>query len=436
MPSLHSQVNKLEMVGIYKDLFIVICLGLLGWGVIRIERIYQYPFFMGSMFTSFILPQAFALISKPEQVTLEALQRVLLVSCLCATACWIGYQIRPDPKWLTKLNTAIDERKLFRAGIVLMTSGLFFTLLLSRTTAATGENGNWSGLATIYLNFSQTTQIALGIFILKFIQRPNIINFICTVFSAWPLLGAVIIGRRQPTMTLLVTIGLSLFWVRRLVPPRILVVIGMLSIAVLIPVLGTLRGDFWNLVFSGKWQDVLAVSQHAFGNQQKGDLLELRNAALVMDAVERTGLFGYGTGWWDSIVLQWVPGQIVGFDFKKSLQFNLWDKYLNLLKDFYGYKNPAGATFTGIGDSFVELSYFGFLSFALIAYIFKHIWISATYYKSTCSRILYLGLVSPAMIALTHSVGFAIQQSSFQLIFIGLALYYSRVKHKYSTEWV
>ncbi len=424
------------MAETYRDVLVLICLGLLGWGVIRVERIYQYPFFMGSMFVSFILPQAFALIANPKEVTPDALERILFVSCLCAAACWIGYEIKPKPKWLLKLNVAIDERKLFRAGIVLMANGLFFNFLLSRTIPErAASNGNWTGPATIYLFFSQTTQVALGIFLLQALKRPNIVNLICTLLSGWPLLGAVLIGRRQPTMTLLITIGLSLFWIRRFIPPRWLVITGMLSITFLIPVLGALRGDFWNLVFSGKWQNILAASEYAFNDQQKGDLLELRNAALLMDVVDRTGLYGYGTGWWDNIVFQWVPGQIVGFEFKKSLQFNLWSTYLNLLKEFYAYKIPIGYTFTGVADSFAEFGYFGFMSFVLIAYIFKHLWISATYYQNTSSRLLYIGLVSPAMIALTHAVGFAIQQSSFQLIFIGLAVYFSRVKSNYSREW-
>ncbi len=419
------------MVEIYRDLLIIICIVLLGWGVIRIERIYQYPFFLGSMFVSFIVPQVFSLISNPKEVSPEALERVLFVSCLCAAACLIGYHMKPNLRWLAKLNIAVDERKLYRAGIVLMANGWFFNFLLSRTTPDIAGNGNWTGPATIYIYFAQTSNLAFGIFILQVLKHPKVINLILTVISAWPLLGAVLIGRRQPTMTLLITIGLSFFWVRRLIPPRILIITGMLSITFIIPVLGALRGDFWSLVFSGQWQDLLNITQSAFNSQQKGDYLELRNAALIMDAVERTGLYGYGTVWWDNMVFQWVPGQLVGFEFKKSLQFNLWDTYINLLKNFYGYINPNGLTFTGVADSFTQFGYFGFLSFAVIAYIFKHLWISATYYKNTSIRILYIGLVSPAMISLTHSVGYSFQQASFQLIFLGLTIYYSRVKYKY-----
>lgn len=423
------------MVEFYRDLLSIICLGLLGWGILRMENIYQYPFFIGSMFVSFILPQAFALTSNPAQVTPEALERVLFVSCLCAAACWIGYQVKPNQQWLARLNIVIDERKLFIGGIVLMTQAWFFNFLLSRTVAQTGAFGGWTGPATIYLFLIQAGNIAFGIFLLYSLKRPKPINFILTIISGWPLFSQVIIGRRQPMMTFAIIIGLSFFLVRRYVPPRWLVITGMLSVILLIPVLGLLRGGFWNLVFSGNWQELLSSVQTAFNSQQKGELLELRNAALLIDVADRTGLYGYGTGWWDTIVFQFVPGQIVGFEFKKSLQFNLWPIYLDALKNLYGYSIPNGYTITGIGDSFMEFSYFGCLSFAIIAYILKHLWISSVYYKSIFSQLLYMGLVSPAMVGLTHGIGRFWQESIFQLIFIGLVTYYSKNKYKlYSSK--
>ncbi|OKH53133.1 hypothetical protein NIES2101_12430 [Calothrix sp. HK-06] len=416
------------MAEAYRNLLVIVCLGLLVWGVIRIERIYQYPFFMGCMFLSFILPQAFALIAHPEPVGPEALDNVLLVSSLCAAACWIGYQIKPNTKWLKTLYIVTDDRKLFIAGIMLMAQAWFFNFLLSRTTVQIAANYNWTGPATIYLFFIQAGNIAFGIFLLQTLKRPHFLNIIFTVISGWPLFSTVLIGRRQPTMTFAIIIGISLFLVRQWVPPRWLIVTAMLMVTFLIPLFGELRGGVWNLVFSGNWQEILSATERAFNSQQKGDILELRNAALVIDVANRTGLYGFGTGWWDSIIFQFVPGQIVGFDFKKSLQFNLWDRYSQLLSSLYGYTRPNGTTIPGVGDSFIEFSYFGCVIFGLIGYIFKHLWISATYHKSTFSRILYMGMISPGMVGLTHGIGRFFQEAIFQLIFVGLAVYYARGK--------
>jgi hypothetical protein len=416
---------------IYKYLLFIICIGLLGWGVIRIERIYQYPFFMGIMFTSFILPQAFSLISNPGEISQTALENVLLMSCLCAVACWIGYASKPNRKWLAKLNVITDERKLFQAGIALMLQGLFFNFLLSRTTIQTSASmgNNWTGPATIYLFLGQVINIAFGLFLLRFLKHPKLTNLIYVLISGWPLLSSVLGGRRQPTMTFVIIIGFSLWLVYRCLPPRILIISAIFIAIFIIPVLGELRGGFWDLLLSGNWTEVLSLVQKTFAQQQKGEILELRNAAVFIDATKTTGMYGYGSGWWDSIVFQYVPGQIVGYEFKNSLQFNLITP--ETLENLYGYKIPTGSTPTGIGDSFKEFGYLGCLIFALMGYIFKHLWISAVYQKSTFSMILYMGLVSPAMVGLTHGIGRFLQESIFQFIFLSLVGYYSKVKRNF-----
>ncbi|MEH1827703.1 MAG: hypothetical protein V7L22_20590 [Nostoc sp.] len=417
------------MVEVYRDLLIIICICLLGWGLIRIERVYQYPFFMGSMFVSFLLPQVFALIKNPGLLTQDALERVLLMSCFCAAACWIGYTIKPNTKVLKKLNIIIDQRKLFRVGIVLMFQGYLFNFLLSITTIQRSESGTWTGPATIYLFLAQVINIAFGIFLLKTLNSPKIINIILTIIAGWPLVQPIFVGRRQPTMTFIIIVGLSFWLAWRYVPPRMLVITAVVLLIFIIPVVGELRSRFWDLVFSGKWEKILSSSQGAFETQQKGDILELRNAAFIADATEKMGLYGYGSGWWDSIVFQYVPGQIVGYDFKQSLQFNLITR--EELENLYGYTIPSGTTITGVGDSFAEFGYFGCFSFGLIAYFFKHLWISAVYKKSIFSSLLYMGLVSPAMVGLTHGIGRFWQEAIFQVFFVSLAVYYSRVKYKY-----
>ncbi|MEH2242837.1 hypothetical protein [Nostoc sp.] len=418
------------MVEIYRDLLIIICICLFGWGIIRIERIYQYPFFMGSMFISFLMPQVFALINNPGLVTQDALERVLLMSCLCAAACWIGYTMKPNTKLLKKLNIIIDQRKLFIAGIALMFQGYLFGFLLAITTIQRSDSGTWTGPATIYVFLAQVINIAFGIFLLQTLKRPKVINIILTIIAGWPVVQPIFVGRRQSTMTFIIIIGLSFWLVLRYVPPRAAIITAVVLLVFIIPVVGELRSHFWDLVFNSKWQEVLSASQRAFETQQKGDILELRNAALIADATEKTGRYGYGSGWWDSIVFQYVPGQIVGYDLKKSLQFNLITK--DTLNNLYGYIIPTGSTKTGIGDSFSEFGYLGCFYFALIAYFFKNLWISAVYQKSIFSSLLYMGLVSPAMVGLTHGIGRFWQEAIFQVFFVSLTVYYSRAKYKYS----
>ncbi|MEA5529732.1 hypothetical protein VB638_09020 [Dolichospermum sp. UHCC 0684] len=418
------------MVETYLSLFIGICLAIVAWSLIRLERIYQYPFFMASIFLSFILPQAISLVngSFGTVVSPAILERVLLYSCMCVAMCYMGYQFKPNSKWLDKLDVPIDERKLFRSGIVLLFIGNICFFLLSRIKIQIASNGSWTGPATILIFFAGVTYIALPIFLINALKRPNFINITLTIIAIVPILDRIIVyGRRQPTIAFFLTIGLSLFLVRGLIPPRWFFVTCVIIAAYIIPVLGQLRGSFWTLVFSGDWQTILSSSQQGLESiTEKGEILELRNAALMIDAAEKLNKYSYGTGFWDGIVFQFVPGQIVGFDVKQSLQFQLGT--LGDLKNLYGYNIHPGTTPTGIGDSFVEFSYFGCLTFALIGSLFKHLWVSTIYRANIVSAILYISLVDSAMVGITHGIFRFVQEFIFKAGVVFLIVYFSRRK--------
>ncbi len=102
------------MAQIYLDILVIICLGLIAWGLVCLERVYQYPFFMGSIFISFLLPQAFALIKNPGQVSQQALERVLLFSCLCAAVYFhkVVFNCREESCVVWSSNNQVSLRKL------------------------------------------------------------------------------------------------------------------------------------------------------------------------------------------------------------------------------------------------------------------------------------------------------------------------------------
>ena len=413
------------MVNLYLYLFILICSGLIFWGMVRLERVYQYPFFMGAIFVTFLIPQVFALHNNPGAVSQTALSRVFLMSCLCAGMCWLGYQINPNKNWLTKLNIPLENHKLFRMGIILLVIGYVFQILLWTTEIQTAANGNWTGKATIYLFFTRIIYISLVIFLLELINNPSVKNFFFTSLAIVVPFLTILEGRRQPTMTFLIIIGLSFWFVKRYVPPKVIFIILIVLGLYIIPLIGQLREDTWSLVAKRDWQTLASSSQESLELVMEGDILELKNAALIMDSSVKTGQYGYGTGYWDALVFQFVPGQIIGHDVKRSLQFQ-WGTGGRYLSYFYRYFMPSGTTPTGIGDSFQEFDYFGCLVFAFIGALFKTLWLSAKYYQSKFSILLYIGLMSPAMVAITHGTGRFIQEAVFQLIFVGLTVYLSR----------
>jgi hypothetical protein len=422
------------MAEIYFYSFILICLAILGWGMLRLERVYQYPFVMAAIFLSFIAPQANSLLNNESSryISLAMLEKVLLYSCMCAAMCWYGYKrYQPKEQWLSMLDIFLDDRRLFHAGVVLFAIGYSCNFLLSVINIERTIYGTWTGPATILVFFGSLMSIAFPIFLLSTLKKPNFINMTMTVISAIPLLEIIILhGRRTPLMTFLLTVGMSFFLIKKYIPPRLFFLGIVIGAIVIIPVLGQLRGEFWSLLFSGDIQGVVDASQSGLVKIKKDDILELRNAALMIDAADLTNRYGYGTGFWDSIVFQYVPGQLVGIGFKQSLQFGT---SINL-NQIYGYRVPIGSTTTGLGDSYAEFGYFGCLVFAGMGRIFKTLWASI-YRGSMFSALLYIGLISPAMLGITHGIGWFVQSIIFQVGVMSLVAMYARTKFRFGERY-
>ena len=246
--------------------------------------------------------------------------------------------------------------------------------------------------------------------------------------AAWIPLQTVLAGRRHPTMTFLIIIGLCFWLIRRYIPPRWLIILAIFAMLILIPTIGAMREGLWDAVFSGQWQTISSTTEKALNTQQKGKILELRNAAFLIKATTDLNLYGLGSGWWDTIIHQFIPGQILGFGFKESLKFDLINS--KTLYNLYGYNWHVGTTPTGVGDSFREFGYLGCFAFALIGCFFKNLWVSLYYQKSLFSSLIYLSLISPAMLGLTHGISFFLNQFIFQLTVVSLIVYYSRIFDK------
>lgn len=421
------------MVDIYLWLFIAICIGLLGWGLARPERVYQYPFFMGGIFVSFILPQAIALINNPGPVTQEALERVLLMACLCAAMCWIGYQLPTRSSLLKKFDISVDRKKLFYGGIVFVLIGYACTFLIFQLPEAVRDNSQWTGIITIYTFFSSLVYPGFTIILLSTLQRPTLTKILLTAISAGlPIQAIVFFGRRESAAIFILAIGLCLYFFRRYVPPRWLAIAMIIVALLVIP----LTGNYRSIAKTNNWEQVLELQpiENLHNFVEKGQSLEFRNAALLVDAASITGRYGYGTDYWNNFIFRFIPAQIVGKNLKDALQIKISISNYNFQK-LYNYKIPAGSTFTGIADAFVQFNYFGSLFFLFSGYLFKHLWISAICRYSIVSQIFYVGLVTPAMISVTHATVRFPSDLLFYCIFLGTLIICSRQKSISAIKW-
>ena len=192
-----------------------------------------------------------------------------------------------------------------------------------------------------------------------------------------------------------------LYFRKGLLPGRIAALAIIVLVAFLIPVFAEVRQGFWSSIFHGHFDAI--PFQQTMDKLLKGKILELRNAAAVQ-AATYTATYGYGTGYWDALVFRYVPGQLVGFDLKNSLQFKWGDNGWESI----GYSFPTGTTYTAIGDTFQQFSYFGCLYFWLQGYLFKNLWVLALR-KSLIAQTAYAALLPIAIVGVTMASVWFIQ---------------------------
>jgi hypothetical protein len=388
------------------------------------EKVYEFPYFMAVVFAVYILPQAFSLIRFPGDVSPESVDAVLLMSCLCMLCCIAGYQLRSGrlPVWLTELP--VNPDRLFHAGVFFIATGFLFNFRLRNIEIECSERGGMTGIGTILLFFQELVFPGLAICWLDAVRRPRAMNVAASLVGLVIPVQSVIVGRRQAAVQLGLTILLGLYFGRGIRPPRMLIPAAAIVAMLAIPATGTYRA----LRAEGNWADIRQIDLVANFKDllNHESVLELRNAAAVIEAVRRTGDYEFGAFYWDHLVFRFVPAQILGERFKKGLMIQPERGLVETGETQIGYKIPNGATLTGMGDSFQQFGWFGCLFFALMAMLFRGL-LEATHNSGAImARLFYMMACTSAMRSVTHQTADFLPGLVYHVIFLGIAFLYAR----------
>ncbi len=381
---------------------IVIYILILIWGLNKKDRIYQYPFLVSGFSVVFLLPQIISLINDPGTVVTDAaLSRVLFMSILCIGASWIGYQIPIPANWLLKKPTNLNQKYLSGMSFVYVGLGLFFTILL--TVLPDGQKieltGQGSGLLTIII-FMMRGFLYLGfpIILLKIFKSNKTLfsKIIPLLFAiSIPLYHAIFWGRRSSTFLLFLSISISLYFTKKFTIGKPLIVAGI----ILALILNLNISEYRNVLISGEWGQLQDIEylENTKDYLQDNKILELRNAAVMMDLTTKTGRYGLGTLYWDQFVFQFIPGQLIGREKKDSLMLkkSIRGHHLPL---FYNYRKSGGTTATGIGEAFTQFDYFGCLVFAIAGLICKFWWLRSLTWNNTFEQVVYINILQDAVV--------------------------------------
>lgn len=415
------------MAEIYLIAIVAVLVGVLVKGLASPARMYEYPYFMAAVFAAFVVPQAISLKRFPLGATPESIDAVLLMTLLCVLASVIGYRAAANRWIIERVHVPVNDRKLFHFGVLFICCGIFFTYLTGTMSSAERGGSQWTGKATIYIFFASLGHPGLSICLREALIRGGSGPWFWTLMGAWmPVVSAVFFGRREPTVLFVLTIALTLYFCRRKVVPRWAMVAAIAAAGVGIPATTQYRSAL------ARHSATTAILEIDFiGNFNRfisnPAILELRNAAMMIETTTRTGNYGMGCGYWDELVFRFIPAQLLGRSFKQGLMFSPEEKELQE-REFavLGYKATGGTTLTGMGDSFREFGYAGALFFAAMAVIFKSLWHASLKRDAVFPQLLYIQTCTSAMLGITHQTANYLPDVVYNLIFIGIAVLYAR----------
>lgn len=299
------------------------------------------------------------------------------------------------------LKSIFDEQYLALYSIcfiVLATIGL-----IKLWGSDTSSSSQFSGKDVAY-NFLFTTYRYALIFssVGYFKTRKRIYKILVSISILFFLDRIFIAGRRTDLVYLAIGLGIPYIYYTKaklkliLIVPIILFAFEALSLLVAVRT-ATLNGAGFGSIFAGNTLPSIAEIQAAKKKVDNYDVHspEMQACIYGMRTVMRNDSYDYGAGYWNALIQDFVPAQIVGSEFKQSL------KIPTKSDSIVGYKILKGSTMTGFYDSFKAFGYLGCLVFFIIG------WFMSTLYRKamngdTFNMIFYLCILVDALHAVTH----------------------------------
>jgi len=396
---------------------------LIGWGISERSRVLQFPFFVGLVFAGWVLPQLIGLTHDPF-LPEGGLAKTGFFGAACALATLLGYRAGGKP--ISGLTWELDNQLMFVVAIVLMiVGGYFFALVRMGAAAATEEySGQWTGAITIYYFFSRLMGFGLILAVVGYLQHPSKGWFALILVGAVSCLVRIVnFGRRAELVELAIIVLLMAWFHKRVVPHRLLMILGAGFVVLVVNGIGTYRSivedeegmhlsELSHLDLMASFSDVL---------EEGGE--EMRNAVYTIEGTARSMDFDWGLSIWNSLVFQYVPAQIVGVERKEALLIPFDDSaYME-----FGHVPYTGSTPTGLSDSFASFGYLGWIKFLVIGYAMGRLWATARQGRQA-AQILLLVLVTPGIQIVTHSTNWLIKDLPQVILLLLLPLYYARKK--------
>jgi hypothetical protein len=365
----------------------------------------QYPFLVAIVFLGWVLPQLLVIVEKSGRVPGMGVAKLLFYILLCLPALDYGYRTRSSPVWFFR-RQPVNGNYLLLSAILTFFGGFFF-FMVSRLEASVIEmhGRNWTGVITIYFFFSQALSVGFALALLEFLRaRSSLSGFLVVIGCFFYFDRIVFTGHRGFAVEFAIIVLMSLWFQRRWTPSLAHIVLGFFVGVPFIFAIHEYRLALMDPQASGVGAIVRSVSQVDFFGAvfglSKADILslELYNAAVYIEATTKSLAFDFGLSFWNSLVRNFLPGQLLGFNIKSTLLVD-FKNYANL---FFNHINFPGTTNTGFADTFQSFWFFGFLVFYFIGRFMKAVYLAA-FSGDRLSQVLVMVVTPAALHSITHT---------------------------------
>lgn len=389
----------------------------------------QYPFCLGIVSTCVLFFQATTIYVNLNEspIPKDAFLEALVMFFLCNFACILGHAYRGCRSWSTPI--IYDTKRLLICGLILIMVGWFgyFKLtslsggLLSFFSIEGGYSYRFEGLPVRYNFFVNMVYPGLVLALISYLRKPGkLAGMICFLGLLIPLGYIIFLGRRSLFVMLMIIILSLLYFHKGVIPPRPLALLApfvCFFVLVLFPYFrqySQLGADRSNM----SMHEAKSVVIGSF-DSDKAEIF--RNGTYLIGAISNTGKYGFGLSLLDGIISNFIPRQLVGAEFRQRLMFRGRFQFGDeTTQRVYFYTRQPNQFIGGFAELYGEFWYFGSLFFFGLGYLFKDLWIRATYMKSSIAQILFATLMVPAIISIAYSPSYFINSAILNLIILSV----------------
>jgi len=403
------------------------------WGFGARERFLAFPVLASFVYLGWVMPQAVFVVDQ-SALPSDGVLTTLTMAALALFAIILGWWRRAQRR--APAVPTYDPQRLLIGAATLSFAGALFNVWLWSLPDELLRMSQWSGPQTILLFFAKIQWLGMALAWLLWLRHRSPLALGLVLFDLAFLIEPVFLGARRRGMAELALIFLASLWFARQWLPSRAVLVGMAVGGVFVMnAIGAVRAVTVDLVFEDQWpplREVLTAlseidyAEATFGEREIAST-ELALASVLNATVQRDHAYSFGLVYWNALINQYVPGQIVGYQLKSSLQLDLGlDRYKYFSINFTG-----GQTNTGFFDTYFSFWYFGVVVFFMISRVMRWLYDVASR-NVLWAQYIYPFLAVDAMHALTHGTPSFISKMLFYFLVSFIVFWFAHHKPKYA----